>query len=92
MIQVRHVIDTIFKDKKGVIIIFQWPNIPLIAGLASALFMHIFTQGRIATFFSLSSFGFLFVWCWPEIISGVTWFRRIFGLFVFVLLMKNRIG
>jgi hypothetical protein len=40
--------------------------------------------------FTYASFGLLFTWAWLELVSGKSYFRRLLGLVVLVLIVYDR--
>lgn len=77
-------VDKIFRDSNGKIVIAQVPNLPLIVWVLTSLLSLIFTTGKINTVFSLLANGYLFTWGWIELFQGVNYFRRGLGLAVFI--------
>lgn len=85
------ILDKIFKDSDGKIVIVQFPNAMLLAYVASLMITKL-TEGSIRQFFEILGFGSLFVFAWLELFEGVNYFRRALGLAVMIFLMVNRIG
>lgn len=72
-----------FRDKNGNLILWQFPNPPLIAwGLATGLAMVASGKGEDVA--ELVAFGSLFTWAWLELFQGVTGFRRLLGAIVLI--------
>ena len=71
------------KDKEGNIVLWQWPNMPLVGWAIFALL------GRLTRWQPLTWIGtaFLFVWALLEIFRGVNYFRRGLGLIVLLLML-----
>jgi hypothetical protein len=80
---VENIWENIWKDKKGKIVIWQMPNIPLIIW-AVATVVSLIVTGKSADVFQWIGDIALVVWSLLEIIKGVNYFRRILGLVVFV--------
>lgn len=77
-------LDRVFRDDEGNIVIAQPPNLPLIIGVTASLLQIIFSTGEINLGLGLIAFGSLFTWAWEELFQGVNYFRRALGLFVLV--------
>lgn len=76
-----------FKDKKGRIVLFQAPNLPLIGWFLFTILNLSWSNNQPTTqyLFGMLSFGFVFTWAWLEITSGVNYFRRALGLLVLII-------
>jgi len=81
-------LDRVFRDDEGNIVIAQPPNLPLIVGVVTSLLQIIFSTGKIHLGLELIAFGSLFTWAWEELFQGVNYFRRALGLFVLVGLIS----
>ncbi|MCC5634674.1 hypothetical protein LC593_02195 [Nostoc sp. CHAB 5844] len=77
-------IDKIFRDSNGNIVIAQMPNPPLILGVVASLLTFVFPSGTINTVLYILANGALFTWAWLEIFQGVNYFRRTLGLVVLI--------
>lgn len=77
-------LDRVFRDDEGNIVIAQPPNLPLIVGVVTSLLQIILNTGKINLGLELIAFGSLFTWAWEELFQGVNYFRRALGLFVLV--------
>ncbi len=76
--QQRSFMHRFFRDENNDLVIWELPNVPLIAAMASAL-LQLFATGRLADFFGLVFFGSIFTWGWLELSSGRSMFRRVLG-------------
>lgn len=88
-------IDRTFRDSEGNIVIAQFPNLPILIGVAATLLHFFLPSGDMQTVFGLIGFGTLFTWAWQELFAGVNYFRRSLGLIGLVSLMAvglNLIG
>lgn len=74
-----------FFDENNNFVIAQFPNLPIILALVFTILSNIdiFNAGLNEVFTYLAS-GFLFVWAYLEITSGVNYFRRFLGIAVIV--------
>ena len=73
-------LDRIFRDSEGNIVIAQPPNLPVLAGFAAAILQSLLPSGHLQTTAQLFAFGALFTWAWQELFDGVNYFRRALGL------------
>lgn len=80
-------VDRIFRDSEGNIVIAQMPNLPILVG-STALFLHlILPSSNIQIALGLVGFGALFTWAWLELFDGVNYFRRSLGFIGLVSLI-----
>jgi hypothetical protein len=85
------VLDKIFRNSEGDIVLAQMPNPPLIAwGVCSGLKL-LFPTGQPALGLDAIAFGALFTWAWLELFQGVNYFRRTLGLLVLASLVVAKI-
>lgn len=77
-------------DKNGQVVLFQSPNVPILGWLSFTVLSKLVTAPNWQNLFSTISFGFLFMWCWLEIVSGVSPFRRFLGVVVLGVSLYNR--
>jgi hypothetical protein len=73
-----------FKDKNGQIVLWQWPNIPIIGWAVLKLLSLMVGRGMFNSGLGQLSMALLFVWAYLELIHGVNYFRRLLGLLVLV--------
>jgi hypothetical protein len=75
----KYVIDKLFKDKHGKIVVGQFPNIPLAAwGFFSVIDIAL-KHGKIHTSIHELAQAWLFVWAYLELKTGDSLFRQILG-------------
>lgn len=79
----RDLWDKIWRDKRGHIVIFQWPNKWLI-GWASLAFLSLVFTGVLSDVLSWAGIASLLIWCYLEISQGVNYFRKAFGVAVLI--------
>jgi hypothetical protein len=84
-------IDRVFRDSEGTIVLAQFPNSPLIGWILASLLQLVFTTGQIKLGLDAISFGCLFPWAWEELFEGVNYFRRGLGLLVLVMSIAAKI-
>ncbi len=85
-------VEKIFKTKGGKIVIWQFPNIPIIVWGVSLVITKIFNEGTIHTLASTISFGAIFTWAYLEIFQGVNYFRRALGIVVLAVTLFGKIN
>ena len=76
-----------FKNKQGQIVIWQWPNTAIYGWLVFLLLSNIFNKGIAHNGFSLLSKVSIFTWAYLEVTQGASYFRRLLGLIITVLLV-----
>jgi hypothetical protein len=84
-------LDKIFRDREGKVVLAQIPNLPLIVWIVASLLRLIFTTGKVNIGLEAIAFGSLFTWAWEELFQGVNYFRRTLGLLVLVGLIASKI-
>lgn len=85
-------IEQIFKTKEGVIVLWQFPNIPIIAWGISLLVAKFINEGVVHELASAVSFGAIFTWAYLEIFQGVNYFRRALGIVVLAITLIGKIN
>ena len=86
---IKKLLRSFMCDKKGHIVIWQTPNIPLIGWVLGTLFAKIFSTGRSHTGFTFLAEAFLVAWAYLEVKSGASYFRRILGILVFLSIVMS---
>jgi hypothetical protein len=76
--------DKTWRNRQGHVVIWQMPNIPLIAWAVLTFLALIFNGGWIADTLSWLGSAALIIWCLLEIFKGANYFRRALGLLVLV--------
>jgi hypothetical protein len=77
-------LDRVFRNSEGQIIIIQIPNLPILIWTLASLLKLVFTTGRINLGLEMLAFASLFSWAWGELFEGVNYFRRGLGLLVII--------
>lgn len=85
-------LDRIFRDGEGQLVIAQAPNLPLIVGLVATLLQATLPSGSGQATLDLIAFGAWFTWAWQELFEGVNYFRRSLGLIVLLGLLAVRLS
>ena len=78
-------VKRIWQDRKGRVVLWQWPNGWLIAWVIAEVISRILPSGKAHGAVHWLGTGSLIVWALLEIFRGVNYFRR--GLGVVVLLI-----
>ncbi len=84
-------LDQVFRDESGKIVLAQMPNLHLIIWIIASLLKIIFTTGKINIGLDALAFGSLFTWAWEELFQGVNYFRRTLGSLVLIALIVSKI-
>ncbi|MEA5601930.1 hypothetical protein [Nostoc sp. UHCC 0252] len=84
-------VDKIFRDSEGNIVIAEPPNLPLIIWIVTSLLALILTTGKINTLLDILANGSLFTWAWLELFQGVNYFRRALGLLALIGLIAFKV-
>ena len=87
----QRIIDKIFRDKHGKVILWQNLNLPIITWAVARVLATVFGTGMAHSLFEVIAFGALFTWAWLELFSGVNYFRRALGLVILVMTILNQI-
>lgn len=80
----RSLWSKIWRDKRGRIVVWQMPNVPLIAWAVLTV-LSLLVNGRSADFLYWLGSAALIIWSLLEIFKGVNYFRRALGLLVLIL-------
>lgn len=80
--------DRIWKDKRGRIVIWQWPNVWLIAWAITTV-VSLFFTGTLATVLSWAATLLLGIWAVVEMTKGVNYFRRALGLLILFFVVAS---
>jgi hypothetical protein len=84
-------VDKIFRDSNGNVVLAQAPNPPIIVWGVASLLTLIFTSGEIKVGLDAVAFGSLFTWAWEELFQGVNYFRRTLGLVVLIGIVASKV-
>lgn len=76
------ILDAIFKDKRGKVVIWQAPNLLLWTWIACAILSRIIAHGTFHNGLSGIGKASIFAWAYLEITSGTTLFRKFLGAIV----------
>lgn len=80
-------IKRLFMDKKGNVVLFQVPNLPILAWIIFLLLAKVLPPGHWRLWAEHLSTIALFVWAALEVGWGVTYFRRALGLVVLIFIL-----
>ncbi len=73
------IVEKIFRDKDGKVVIWQWPNIPLWSWILFSVLAMVIKRGKPHTGFHLLAESSIFTWAYLELRHGESLFRRILG-------------
>ena len=91
MQKLQNIWDKVWKDPEGKVVIWQWPNVWLMAWMIALAVSWFLPPGKLTDSLGLISFVALVVWALLEIFKGVNYFRRSLGLAILVMLIVNRL-
>lgn len=80
-----------FYDKENKLVVFQFPNIPIIIALVAWLTSHLPFLSDIKAELQIVTSLFLFIWAYLEVTGGANYFRRLFGAIVGLIVFINLI-
>lgn len=72
-------VEKLLTNKHGKIVVWQFPNTPLISWLLLSVLAFFIKQGKFHTGFHDLAQASLFVWAYMELRMGDSLFRRILG-------------
>jgi len=75
--------NVFFRDKKGRLVLFQFPNLSLLVFAIASLLARIVTSVGVGQVLKVISLSAIYTWALLEIFTGATYFRRLLGLVVF---------
>lgn len=85
-------LKNMFLDANGRLVIAQMPNPPILLACLFILLGILPGLNNILTsLFSALAHGFVFVWAYLEIVSGVNYFRRFLGLIVLISVLISSV-
>ncbi len=73
--------DYFWKDKHGKVVIYQWPNVYILAWLLLTI-ISLFTEGTLSSVLGYVATAALVAWALLEMFAGVNYFRRSLGVIV----------
>ena len=77
--------DKIWRDDEGNVVIFSWPNVWLIAWAAVSFISVVSPTRGLSNITWWIGSVLLAIWALLEIFQGVNYFRRAFGVVIFLL-------
>lgn len=78
--------DKFFRDDQNRIVIWQWPNLPLISWFVFMLAAAAVDTDYLNDGFIFLSSASLFTWAYLEIKQGSSYFRRTLGFIVLIII------
>jgi len=88
----RDLWDKIWRNKQGRIVIFQMPNVWLIAWAVLTCVSLLAASHSVANTFWWLSSAVLAIWALLEIFRGANYFRRALGGFVLLMIVGGMFG
>ncbi|HTB49162.1 MAG TPA: hypothetical protein VK712_03710 [Verrucomicrobiae bacterium] len=88
----RDLWDKIWRDRHGHVVVFQMPNIWLIAWVILTLISLLSPSHNTANLFWWLSTGVLVIWALLEVFRGVNYFRRGLGLVILLMTVGASFG
>jgi hypothetical protein len=85
----RNITDKLFKDRNGKFIIYQKPNLPLIAWFFCYALANLVNNNNLSLKLTELATLFIALWAYLELNYGVTLFRKIIGVIVFSIVVIN---
>jgi len=89
MKRIHIILDKLFRDKNGKIVIGQLPNIPIIGWFVFYILSILEFLKEYSQLSSSISTAFLFTWAYLELTQGVNYFRRILGAIAIIFIIYN---
>ncbi len=83
----KRLANKLVRDKNNEIVWWQFPNPPLMGWFVFLVLAQVIAPGSLRTGLTQLSGGLLFVWAYLEITQGVTYFRRLLGVIVFLAVL-----
>jgi hypothetical protein len=84
-----NLVDRLFRDSTGEIVIYQSPNLPIIIWVSATLLKLVVKTGQVKTVLDIIAFVSLLYWSFLEIAQGADYFRRDLGVIVLIALMTS---
>lgn len=85
----KNIWDKIWRDDSGKVVIWQWPNIWLLAWGGFTFVSLVFGRGTLANILTWAGEASLIIWSVLEIFKGVNYFRKTLGLVVLAYAMMS---
>jgi len=85
--QVKKAIRKFVSDKNGKVVIVKSPNLPLVGWFMCLAVAQFMAHGYLRTGLLNLSAAFIFLWAYLEITQGDSYFRRLLGLIVMVVVI-----
>ncbi|MEP7204921.1 MAG: hypothetical protein ABI716_01870 [Candidatus Saccharibacteria bacterium] len=82
-------IDKIFRNKQGKLVVWQAANAPLWGWGISTVLAMLIGPGKIHDGFQLLAQAFLFVWAYLELRHGDSLFRKFLGSVIFIVIIVS---
>lgn len=80
-----------FTNKEGEVVLFQRPNVPIIVWFLSMVLATVSTNPVVRSRFGLLATIAIIIWALMEIIWGASYFRRLLGAVVLIVVIIGRV-
>lgn len=77
------------QDKDGNTVLWQWPNPPVIGWAFFRVLAHLASTPRLRSGFDFIAEVFLFTWAYLEITQGTSYFRRLLGILIMIVILAG---
>ncbi|HET7673423.1 MAG TPA: hypothetical protein VFK11_02855 [Candidatus Saccharimonadales bacterium] len=79
--------EKFIRDEKGRTVLWQTPNFPLVSWAIFRLAYNFTDSGHLKDGLGFISSAFIFTWAYLEITEGASYFRKLLGAFVILLVI-----
>ncbi len=80
----------LFTDDTGKVVVWQPPNVPIVGWALFSVLAQVLPAGRSKLAAEYLGSGLLFTWAFLEITQGASYFRRILGAVILVVVTYSR--
>jgi hypothetical protein len=84
-----NLVDRLFRDSTGEVVIYQSPNLPIIIWVSATLLKLVVKTGQVKVALDILAFTSLLYWSFLEITQGADYFRRDLGVIVLISLITS---
>lgn len=88
----RSLWDKIWRDERGHVVIYQTPNVWIIAWVVLNCISLLSSSNKVENFFWWLGSGVLVIWALLEIFRGANYFRQALGLLVLLITVGSAFG
>jgi hypothetical protein len=80
-----------FIDKRGNLVLWQKPNLPLLGWLVFMILSKLLDDGSLKTGIQYIAQAFLVIWAVLEITKGSSYFRRLLGVIILAWIIASHL-